>query len=175
VPAALSVILVASCARTQTSDKALNQSLAAAGKQRTTVYPLAGKLTIDGAPPQPEPGEFIIVMLNDPGQLDIPVSTRPHVTVSPTGEFAFRTNAADDGVAPGTYVVTFARLTKQEGKFFGPDAFHNLYNDPEKNQTEYPELKIEHRAPGKKDYDFNLKIAGREESAAGPKALTHIP
>ena len=79
-----------------------------------------------------------------------------------------------DLAQPGTYIVTFAKLTKKPKGFLGPDGFHNLYNDAERNQKEYPELTIQHQAPGKKDYYFDLRIAGRDEVAPGPKALTQI-
>ncbi len=56
----------------------------------------------------------------------------------------------------------------------GPDLFQNLYDDPDRNLKEYPELKIDHQPPGKTDYVFDLKIAGREAVAAGPNAVTHF-
>ena len=169
--AAFALLLVAGCSGGQTADQALDKSLAAVQQQRTTVYPLAGMVTVDGLPPQLEPGERIIVMLEDPAKLGI---RGPYVAVDNTGEFTFRSYAAADGLNPGTYIVTFAKLRKKRGGYVGPDGFHNLYNDPEKTQTEYPDFKIEHQAPGKKDYAFDLKIAGRDEVAAGPRALTHI-
>ena len=172
--AAFALFLVAGCSGTQSGDQALDKSLAAAGQQRTKVYPLAGKLTVDGAPPELEQRERIILMLNDPAKLDPSPNLRPHVSVSATGDFSFQTYAADDGVKPGTYIVTFAKLTKKTKGLVGPDGFHNLYNDAEQNQKEYPELKIEHQAPGKKDYAFDLRIAGRDEVAAGPRALTRL-
>jgi hypothetical protein len=172
--AAFALYLVAGCSGTQSADQALDKSLAAAGQQRTKVYPLAGKLTVDGAPPEFEQRERIILMLNDPAKPDTSPNLRPHAFVSATGDFSFQTYAADDGVQPGTYIVTFAKLTKKPKGFLGPDGFHNLYNDAERNQKEYPELTIQHQAPGKKDYYFDLRIAGRDEVAAGPKALTQI-
>jgi hypothetical protein len=169
--AAFAPLLVAGCSGGQSADQALDKSLAAVGQQRTTVYPLAGRVTVDGAPPQLEPGERIIVMLEDPAK---PGTRGPYVPVDDSGEFTFQSYAAADGLQPGTYIVTFAKLRKKRGGYVGPDGFHNLYNDPEKNQTEYPDFKIEHQAPGKKDYAFDLKIAGREAVPATPKALTHI-
>jgi hypothetical protein len=168
--AAFALFLVAGCSG-QSADQALDKALVAVGQQQTTVYPLAGKVTVDGVPPQLEPGERIIVMLEDPAKL----GTRgPYVAVDNTGEFTFRSYAAADGLKPGTYIVTIAKLRKKGGGYVGPDGFHNLYNDAERNQQQYPVLKIEHQAPGKKDYAFDLKIVGREPAEANPKALTRV-
>jgi hypothetical protein len=169
--AAFAPVLVAGCSGGQTADQALDKSLAAVGEQRTTVYPLAGKVTVDGLPPELGQGERIIVMLEDPAKL----GTRgPYVAVDSTGEFTFRSYAAADGLQPGTYIVTIAKLRKNRARYVGPDGFQNLYNDPERNQQEYPDFKINHQAPGKTDYAFDLKIADRNAAAAGPKALTRI-
>ena len=114
--AAFAPLLVAGCSGTQSANQALDKSLAAAGQERTKVYPLAGKLTVDGAPPELEPRETIILMLNDPAKLDTSLNLRPHVSVG-SGDFTFQTYVADDGVKPGTYIVTFARLTKKTKDF----------------------------------------------------------
>jgi hypothetical protein len=172
--AAFALLLLAGCSGTQSADQALDKSLAGAGQHRMTVFPVAGKLAVDGLPPELQPGEAIIVMLNDPAKLDSPPGLRPHTSGGATGEFSFQTYVAHDGVEPGTYIVTFARLTKKPKGLVGPDGFHNLYNDPEKNQQDYPELKLDHQAPGKTNYAFDLKIAGREAAAAGPRALTRL-
>jgi hypothetical protein len=172
--AASALLFIEGCSGTQSADQALDKSLAAAGQERTKVYPLAGKLTVDGAPPELGPRETIILMLNDPAKLETSPNLRPHVSVSATGDFSFQTYTAADGVKPGTYIVTFAKLTKKPKGFLGPDGFHNLYNDAERNQQQYPELKIDHQAAGKKDYYFELTIAGRDEVAPGPRALTQL-
>jgi hypothetical protein len=148
--------------------------MATIGHQRTTVYPLAGKITVDGQPPEFAEGDRIIVMLNDAAKLGT-AAIGPYVYVGKDGDFTFRTYGTDDGVPAGTYIVTFAKLkAKKRSSLIGPDGFHNLYNDAEQNQKQYPELRIEHQPPGKKDYVFNLQIAGRDEVVAGPKALTRI-
>jgi hypothetical protein len=75
----------------------------------------------------------------------------------------------------GTYIATFTKLKRGPHKQYpGPDQFLNLYDDPDRNLKEYPELKINHQPRGKKDYVFDLKIAGREAAAAGPNAVTHF-
>jgi hypothetical protein len=169
---AFALLVVAGCSGG--ADQALEKSLATNGYQRSTVYPLAGKLTVDGQPPEFEEGDRIVAMLNDPAKLGTAPSGH-YVTVGKGGEFTFQTYAKDDGVPPGTYILTFAKLkVKKRSSLVGPDGFHNLYNDAARNQKEYPDFKIEHQAPGKKDYVFNLQVAGRDEVAAGPGALTRI-
>ncbi len=91
-----------------------------------------------------------------------------------TDLLVFSSYGIGDGVPPATYVVVFAVLTdKKKHGYVGPDELKNLYNDPEKNEK-IPEFKIDHKAPGKTDYDFNLKVAGNENPTPGPKALTSI-
>ena len=92
--------------------------------------------------------------------------------ISRSGEFAFGAFGKNDGVKAGTYIATFTKLKRGQHKQYpGPDQFQNLYDDPDRNLKEYPELKIDHRPPGKKDYVFDLKIAGREAAAAGPNKV----
>jgi hypothetical protein len=71
-------------------------------------------------------------------------------------------------------VFTFAQLNyrKKEG-YVGPDGLKNLFNDPEKN-VDKPDFKIEHKAPGRKNYVFDLRTIGEEEATPGPKALIKI-
>jgi hypothetical protein len=171
--AAFALLLVAGCSG-KPADQALDKALAASGQQRSTVYPLAGTVTVDGLPPELKPGERIVVMLNDAAKPDAPLNTRPYALVGDAGAFTFRTYAEADGINPGTYIVIVAKLMKTRKGLVAPDGFHNLYNDPEKNQKEHPNFKIEHQAPGKTDYAFDLQIAGRDEAPAGPRALTHV-
>jgi hypothetical protein len=165
-------ILVAGCSSGPTTDQAIDKALTDAGQTRSAVYPLAGKVTVDGLPPDLAEGEWIVMMLKDPAN---PKAEGRIAVISRSGEFAFKTFGKDDGVRAGTYVATFTRLKRGPHKQYpGPDQFENLYNDPDRNLKEYPELKIEHHPPGKKDYAFDLKIAGRDAIAAGPNAVTHF-
>jgi hypothetical protein len=165
--------IVTGCSRSQ-GTRALDKSLASAGLTREKVYPLAGKLTVDGMTPQVGQREKIIAMLCDPANLDGP-RIGPRVTVDPDGHFVFRTYEGDDGIKPGTYIIIFAKLQVKKNKgLVGPDGFLNLYNDPARNQKEHPDFKIEHQAPGKKDYTFDIQLAGHESAEPGPGALTQI-
>jgi hypothetical protein len=180
VPAAtvllVTVLPVAGCSSGQTYDQAVDKALANAGQTRSAVYPLAGKVTVDGLPPDLAEGEWIVMMLKDPAN---PKAEGRIAVISRSGEFAFETFGKHDGVKAGTYIATFTRLKRGPRKAYpGPDQFENLYDDPDRNLKEYPELKIDHGPPGKKDYAFDLKIAGREAVAAGPNAVTrfrHLP
>jgi hypothetical protein len=160
----------------QSAQQRIDAELARTGKEKLTVFPLAGHVTIDGQPPSAiaKGRSKVIVMLYDLAKPDEKPEGRPYVELDPSGGFSFSTYGNGDGLPPGTYVLLFAQLTnkKKEG-FIGPDGLKNLYNDPEKNATK-PEFKIEHKAPGRSDYAFDLKTAGEETAAPGPKALTKI-
>jgi hypothetical protein len=166
---ACAILLAAGCG-TRSPEQRLNDALAKAGKTREPVFPLAGKVTVDGAPPS---GDLsILVILNDPKNPDQPLNERPSTDCKRDGTFSFTTTDPGDGVKPGTYVITFAQLGRTMGRRRGPDALENLYNDPEKN-AQVPEFKIDHQAPGKKDYVFDLKVAGEPPGAVGPHSYTH--
>jgi hypothetical protein len=168
----LAVLLVAGCSSGQTSDQAIDKALANAGKTRSAAYPLAGKVTVDGVPPDLAEAEWIVMTLKDSAN---PKANGGFAVISRSGEFAFGTFGKDDGVKAGTYIATFTKLKRGPHKQYpGPDQFLNLYDDPDRNLKEYPELKIDHQPPGKKNYVFDLKIAGREAAAAGPNAVTHF-
>ncbi len=164
----LIVTLFAGCSHRPTADQELDASLKQMGLSRRTVLPLAGKVTIEGQPPRIENRrQKILVVLNDTAKPDVSPLERPYVTCNPQGEFAFRTYGDDDGVPPGNYVLTFAKLT-DGGKrgYLGPDGFKNLYNDPEKS-----EFRIAHQGSGRRDYEFDLKIDGRDPVPPGPRAV----
>jgi hypothetical protein len=168
----LAMLLVVGCSSGQTPNQAIDKALENAGQKREAVYPLAGTVTVDGMPPDLAEGEWIVMMLKDPANLQADGVFR---LISRSGEFAFGTFAKDDGVKAGTYIATFSKLKRGQHKEYpGPDQFLNLYDDPDRNLKEYPELKIDHQPPGKKDYLFDLKIAGREGAVAGPNAVTHF-
>ena len=60
-----------------------------------------------------------------------------------------------------------AQLSKEKAhNFAGPDGFQNLYNDPDTNDKE-PELTVNHASPGKTNYVFDLKLAGRQPESTG--------
>jgi hypothetical protein len=172
----IALLFIAGCSSGQNANRALDASLAANNLTREKVYPLAGKITVDGMAPELADGERIVVMLIDIAKPEQePGVVGPYTTVDKSGQFAFRTYEADDGIAPGTYVAIIAKLEAKKKKgLIGPDGFHNLYNDPDRNQKEHAELKIEHQAPGKKNYQFDLQVAGRDSLEPSSKSLTKI-
>jgi hypothetical protein len=153
-------------------NESLDAYLKQAGPNRRDVYPLAGKVTIDGQPPQFARPLRLVVMLNDPSNPNL--AKRSIRQCNDDGEFAFGTYRKQDGVPAGTYTVTFAVLKLTPQGFVGPDQLTNLYNDPDKNAL-VPEFKIVHQPPGKTDCEFDLKLAGQTPvEPPGPNALTEL-
>lgn len=154
------MFLAIGCGGGPNAEQALDLHLKQDKIQRQNVFPLAGHVTIDGHPPGSDTN-VIVVVLNDAKTQQVPAGKRPRAICSPAGEFAFTSYLANDGMAAGDYVVTFAMLADTKRGLFGPDQLKNLYNDPDKNKT-IPEFHIDHKAPGRKDYAFDLKLAGKE-------------
>jgi hypothetical protein len=155
-------------------EQSLNRVLKEQGQSKATVYPLAGKVTIDGQRPQVDRKTKLVVMLYDPSQPDLPIGRRPVETTDSEGRFAFHTYEQKDGVPAGKYVIVFSLLsyTKKRG-YLGPDQLKNQYNDPEVNEKK-PDFNINHQPPGKRDYEFDLKVPDGPAGTPGPKALTEI-
>jgi hypothetical protein len=172
--AALAGFVTAGCG--SSADDALNQTLKDAGKTKDAVYPFAGKVTIDGDPPKLERGYRLVLVLNDPEKLDTPTIQKLHVEADENGEFKFTTYGQNDGIKPGKYIVTFGVFKNQ--RIVGlvpPDQLHNLYTDPDENAKNSPEFVIDHKAPGNKEYKFNLVVMGKEPVAQpGSHALNGV-
>jgi hypothetical protein len=164
------VLAAAGCSKS--SDNGLDLMLKQTGQSRENIFPLAGKITIDGQVPHVVFPDRLLVMLNDPTN---PILTqRPRRQCDEKGEFSFGTFRKGDGIRAGKYIVTFAILKITPQGLHGPDGLKNLYNDPDKN-ADIPEFNIVHSAPGKKDYVFDLKLEGRDGvDTPGPKALTEL-
>jgi hypothetical protein len=164
------------CGGGATPDQKVEKQLSALGKAKVSVCPFAGKVLVDGHPPQlNSPQSRVVLVLFDRAKPDLPVTQRPQTICNPQGEFTFTTYVREDGVEPADYVVTVAQLSKEKGRSYsGPDGFQNLYNDPDANEKD-AELTVKHAAPGKTNYVFDLKLAGRQpESTAGPRAVTQV-
>jgi hypothetical protein len=177
LPVLLSLICwaTAGCGRQPTADQALDAELKQAGQTRATVCPLAGKALVDGQPPKFTNGrQRIVVMLCDPKKLTVPAHERTFVTCKSDGEFVFTSYAESDGVPAGDYVIIFAQLMDRGKRgYLGPDGFKNRYNDPQKN-LQTSEFHLDHQAPGKTDYLFDLKIEDQQPVNPAPTALTAI-
>ncbi len=168
----LLVLAAAGCSGQQSPEKRIKIALEAAGMSATSQYPIAGTVTIDGLPPNfDSPRKRLVITLYDPKNPDVPLANHLHTLAREDGSFRF----TEDGVAPGRYVLTFAVLRRKgPGNFVGPDSLNNLYNDPDVN-AQSGQFVIEHQSPGKKDYDFNLEVAGKTPiTAPGPHAVTQI-
>lgn len=161
------------CSHQQTADQAIDASLKLRGQTRMPVFPLAGKVTVDGQILDPK-GNPLLVVLNDTSKPDIPPSSRPYVSANAQGHFAFGTYTPDDGLPAGKYVLTFVRLkySKKKG-LVGPDQLKNLYNDPDQNAKD-SRFVIELQSPGKPNLEFNLETQGKQAGTPGPHALTEL-
>lgn len=153
------------------ADQSLRKAIAQTGAAAVeTIFPFAGTVTVDGQPPAPE--LTLVVMLSDLSKPDLRVDVRPSAECDKEGKFSFTTYKAGDGVAGGkTYVVAFALLRQPKSALVGPDQLENRYNDPDKN-AKNPEFVIEHKAPGKTNYEFDLKVSDVPPGSLGPHSLT---
>jgi hypothetical protein len=169
-------LVLAGCSGQQTAEEALAKSFSEAGIQKEAVFPLAGHLSVDGAPPANDGRYPVIVVLIERGKTAEAAEPPRFVECDPDGRFSFITYDRDDGVKPSHYVVAVAKLRRAgPRRYTGPDQFHNRYNDPDKNARE-AEFQIEHQAPGRTDYDLQLTIAGAEPiETPGPHSITGIP
>jgi hypothetical protein len=172
-------LILSGCTGRPSAEQALQRALDQAGLKKESVFTLAGRLMIDGQPPAFDPRCAVVVVLVDAERKDDrkEVQRQPHrfVECGPEGKFSFSTYARDDGVQPGHYIVVFAKLSRLDGSYYSPDQLHNLFNDPDKNALK-PEFVIEHRSPGKSDYEFHLEVTGVDPiETAGPHAVTSLP
>lgn len=157
----LSALLgVVGCGR-RDSERRLQKALADAGLKKIDVVPFAGRVTIDGESPKLGSGDSLLVVLRERDKIGVSPDTRLKLFCDRDGNFAATSYFLGDGMKPGQYVVTFAlfRDAARTG-LTGPDQLKNLYNDPDKN-LQIPELNIDHKSPGKRDYAFDLQVAGR--------------
>jgi len=171
---ASTIAVLPGCGGGQSAGQALDNALASAAIAKDKVYPLAGRVTIDGAPPQLDKRDSLVVMLNDLDRLDTPSLNKKHVQTDREGAFSFSTYTQNDGFKAGKYVLTFAVLRdRSKIGMVGPDKLNNLYNDPDAN-SKVAAFVIEHQAPGKSDYTFNLEVSGKGPTTPGPHALTRL-
>jgi hypothetical protein len=172
----LLALSVAGCTRTQSADQALAKAYEATGGKREDVAKVAGAVTIDGQPPGDTGPMRTIVILYDPQKPDASRKAPLYAVCDEEGHFEFTTYGRGDGVPPGSYVALFAQLRMSSWGEMGynpPDAFKNEYNDPDKNEK-MPEFKVDIALPGKTDFQFDLKIAGKEAASPGPHAVTKL-
>ena len=167
VAATLIFILSFGCEGRQSTTERVEKAYKSAGMHPRAVYSLGGKITIDGQPPVAKSGRSrFVAIAYDAAKPDANANSNARAFVQPDGSFEL------PALPPGKYVMLFAQLDHDSRLgFFGRDGLENLYNDPEANAKK-PDFVIDHQAPGKKDYTFNLSVAGETPpAAAGPKAF----
>jgi hypothetical protein len=146
--------------------------------QRHAVARFAGQVTIDGQPPSDLAQDLALFVSLHAKRQDQEATRALQAKCDSTGHFAFSTYLKEDGVAVGSYIVTFVKLRRtgpRRRAIFGPpDELKNLYNDPAKN-AQTPEFVVDVKVAGKTDYHFDLPVEGLEPvEAAGPHAFTRI-
>src|ERR1700734_455566 len=97
------------CTRRKTDKEAVDQFFTDNPKaKRMEVARFAGRVTIDGLPPEKKPNTRLFILLADPAHFDRLPTRRTEVAED--GSFSFTTYLAGDGVPVGKYVVEFAQL-----------------------------------------------------------------
>jgi hypothetical protein len=157
----------------QSADQALKEAIQAGGGQQQDIAKFAGTVTIDGEAAKSTTKTAVVVLLYDPKKPPSKATGLIYAACDKEGHFEFSTYTQGDGVPVGSYIVLFAQLNPGFYKHPGyhpPDKLLHLYDDPDKS-----EFKVDVTKPGKTDYDFNLKLAGRDGvTTPGPKAILDI-
>jgi hypothetical protein len=164
--ASVGVIALGCDSRPSTAQRLAN-AYKESGIKPVPLYPLAGKVTVDNEAPSPKANRSLLVVAYDASRPDSRAADHKFVQAQTDGSFEF-----PGGLPAGKYLMVFAELIyRRRGGFLGADGLNNLYNDPDVNSKK-PQFVIDHQAPGKTDYEFNLTVAGETPPAAsGPKAL----
>jgi hypothetical protein len=165
--------------RGSAADQALDNAFQKSPQlQRRVVARFAGQVTVDGQPPSDISQASALFVSLHRKQLNQDGALPFHTRCDSTGHFAFSTYLKEDGVAVGSYIVTFVKLRRtgpRRGAVFGsPDELKNLYNDPDKN-AQTPEFAVDVKVPGKTDYHFDLAVDGQESiETPGLHAVTRV-
>jgi hypothetical protein len=165
--ATLIFVLSLGCEGRQSTAQRLESAYQSAGMEPVTAYPLGGKITIDNEPPTARSESTrLVAIAYDAAKPESKALSNARAFVKPDGSFEL------PALPPGKYVMLFAWLGHNPKRgFFGPDGLKNLYNDPDVN-SQKREFLIDHQAPGRTDYTFNLSLAGETPPATpGPKAF----
>jgi hypothetical protein len=166
------IVLAAGCNGQPSTAERVKKAREEAHMTSVTLFPLAGRVTLDNQPPSLKSKRAALaVVAYDASKPTASAAEQPFVTARPDGSFEF----PDGGLPPGKYVMLFAVLERKKKNARGGDELKNLYNDPDINGKK-PEFTINHEAPGKTDYAFNLIVAGEPSPAKpGPKSLIQLP
>ena len=116
------------------AEQAFNRAMSEAGRSKEGVYPLAGKVTIDGQTPKshgPCIGWLSSSMIP---KSRIPAINKPHVEAKKNGEFAFSTyRATGRSQAWKIHRDLWRFQTSIQVRFHSARELHNLYSDPDAN------------------------------------------
>jgi hypothetical protein len=167
VAATLILLLSFGCEGRQSTTQRLEKAYESAGIDPVKAYPLGGRITVDNEPPVAKSETTrLVAIAYDAATPDVKAKSNARAFVKPEGSFEL------PALPPGKYVMLFAQLGYNPRMgFVGADGLKNLYNDPDVNSKK-AEFLIDHQAPGKTDYTFNLSVAGETPPAApGPKAF----
>jgi hypothetical protein len=172
---AFSFLVNSGCGGGKSVDQRIDAELERTGQSRESVFPLAGKVTIDGqVRTATKPGRRFVVSLYEMSDGSRFETASGVTECKADGSFAFETLREGDGVAPGNYVITFAELSYNRSRgYHGLDGLKNLYSDPVTN-VKQSEFRIDHRAPGRTDHVFDLKVAD-EAPIERPTATRRTP
>jgi hypothetical protein len=167
VAATLIFLVACGCGGRESTAQRIEKAYESAGMSPVTAYSLGGKVTIDNEPPAAKPETArLVAIAYDAAKPDAKANSSATALVKPDGSFEFPL------LTPGKYVMLFAQLGYNPRMgFLGSDGLKNLYSDPDVNSKK-PEFLVDHRAPGRTDYAFNLSVAGETPpTVPGPKTF----
>ena len=117
--------------------------LPACGNGRKTVYPVHGKILVDG-----KPAPDAVVMFHP--NFEDPNRVMPFGQADAEGNFAISSYVNGDGAPVGEYIVTFEwreRSGLLKNNFEGPDRLKGRYYDPKKSNFRVTVEKKKHDLP----------------------------
>lgn len=99
------------------------------GPERVTTVPVSGTVLVDGKPTPDVVVTLHVVELRNEGGV---YTSQPQAITDKEGKFAISTYEEADGVAAGTYAVTFEWLTYNviRNQWGGKDKLNGRYSDP---------------------------------------------
>jgi hypothetical protein len=83
------------------------------GSNRVPVYPVSGRLTVNGKPP---PEGWVAALHLEPAPTGEYPHPLPRARVGEDGRFQFHTYGTDDGAPAGTYKISFIDMTEKVGR-----------------------------------------------------------
>src|SRR5262245_31747033 len=122
---------------------ALTLTLPACGNGRKPVYPVRGRILVDG-----QPAPDAVVMFHP--TFDDPDRVMPFGQADADGHFVLSSYVNGDGAPPGEYIVTFEwreRSGLLKNNIEGPDRLKGRYYDAKKSNLRITVEKKKHELP----------------------------